>query len=125
MGTEGLTGKLLSDTVAPDYGKQFEIPDMLAYIQGKTELTRTTILDIVKKSDKISELLINPQMFMDNTTNTIKNVLYDETFTILSSRGPGGETHTKRRGRKGWRLVSASAETEHCRPAPGYLASTR
>ena len=77
MGTEGLTGKLLSDTVAPDYGKQFEIPDMLAYIQGKTELTRSTILDIIKKSDKISELLINPQMFMDNTTSTIKNVLYD------------------------------------------------
>ena len=76
MGTEGITGKLLSDTVAPDYGKQFEIPDMLAYIQGKTELTRTTILDIIKKSNKISELLINPQMFMDNTTHTIKNVLY-------------------------------------------------
>jgi type III restriction enzyme len=56
---------------------RFEIPDMLAYIQGKTELTRSTILDIVKKSDKISELLINPQMFMDNTTSTIKSVLYE------------------------------------------------
>jgi len=77
MGTDGVTGKLLSDTVSPDYGKRFEIPDMLAYIQGKTELTRTTILDIIKKSDKISELLINPQMFMDNTTSTIKSVLYD------------------------------------------------
>jgi len=77
MGTDGVSGKLLSDTVAPDYGKRFEIPDMLAYIQGKTELTRSTILDIVKKSDKISELLINPQMFMDNTTSTIKSVLYD------------------------------------------------
>ena len=77
MGTDGVTGKLLSDTLAPDYGLQFKIPDMLAYIQGKTELTRSTILDIVKKSDKISELFINPQMFMDNTTSTIKNVLYD------------------------------------------------
>jgi len=74
---EGVTGQLVSDTVSPNYGKSFEIPDMLAYIQGKTELTRTTILDIVKKSDKISELLINPQMFMDNTTNTIKSVLYE------------------------------------------------
>src|SRR5690606_34170248 len=54
MGTDGVTGKMLSDTVAPDYGNHFEIPDMLAYIQGKTELTRSTILDIVKKSDKIS-----------------------------------------------------------------------
>ena len=77
MGTDGVTGKLLSDTIAPDYGLRFEIPDMLAYIQGKTELTRSTILDIVKKSDKISELLINPQMFMDNTTSTIKSVLYE------------------------------------------------
>ncbi|MBX7205774.1 MAG: DEAD/DEAH box helicase family protein [Bacteroidia bacterium] len=77
MKTDGVSGKLLSDTVAPDYGLHFEIPDMLAYIQGKTELTRSTILDIVKKSDKISELLINPQMFMDNTTSTIKSVLYD------------------------------------------------
>jgi type III restriction enzyme len=77
MGTDGITGILLSDTIAPDYGLRFEIPDMLAYIQGKTELTRTTILDIIKKSDKISELLINPQMFMDNTTSTIKSVLYE------------------------------------------------
>jgi len=74
---EGITGQLVSDTVSPNYGRSFEIPDMLAYIQGKTELTRTTILDIVKKSDKISELLINPQMFMDNATNTIKGVLYE------------------------------------------------
>jgi len=50
---------------------------MLAYIQGKTELTRTTILDIIMKSEKISELLINPQMFMDNATSTIKSVLYE------------------------------------------------
>lgn len=74
---EGVTGQLVSDTVSPNYGKSFDVPDMLAYIQGKTELTRTTILDIIKKSDKISELLINPQMFMDNATSTIKSVLYE------------------------------------------------
>lgn len=74
---EGVTGQLVSDTVSPNYGKSFDIPDMLAYIQGKTELTRTTIFDIVKKSDKIFELLVNPQMFMDNTTSTIKSVLYE------------------------------------------------
>jgi type III restriction enzyme len=67
----------VSDTLAPDYGQHLEIPDMLAYIQGKTELTRSTILDIVKKSDKVSELIVNPQMFMDNTANSIKSVLYD------------------------------------------------
>lgn len=74
---EGVSGELVSDTVIDEYKKSFVIPDMLSYIQGKTELTRTTILNIIKKSGKISELLINPQMFMDNTTSTIKSVLYD------------------------------------------------
>ena len=74
---QGISGQLVSDTVYNEYSKGFEIPDMLAYIQAKTELTRTTILDIIKKSGKIAELLINPQMFMDNTTNTVKKVLYE------------------------------------------------
>ncbi len=73
---EGISGQLVSDSIV-DYGKSFDIPDMLAYIQNKTELTRTTILDIIQKSGKISEVLINPQMFMDNSASTIKSVLYD------------------------------------------------
>ena len=93
MGTDGVTGKLLSDTIAPDFGLNFEIPDMLAYIQGKTELTRSTILDIIKKSDKISELLINPQMFMDNATNTIKSVLYELMIEGIKYEKIGNKTY--------------------------------
>lgn len=50
---------------------------MLAYIQGKTELTRSTILDILKKSGRITELLLNPQLFMDNAVNVVKSALYE------------------------------------------------
>ena len=74
---EGVSGQLLSDSALNDYGSRIEIPDLLAYIQSKTELTRDTILQILKKSGRISDVLINPQMFMDNTTNAIKCVLYD------------------------------------------------
>jgi type III restriction enzyme len=74
---EGVSGQLLSDSASNDYGSKVEIPDILAYIQSKTELTRDTILQILKKSGRISEVLINPQMFMDNATNMIKSVLYD------------------------------------------------
>jgi type III restriction enzyme len=49
---------------------------MLAYIQSKTELTRSTILEILKKSARINELLINPQLFMDNAVLAIKLVFY-------------------------------------------------
>jgi len=74
---EGIEGKLLSDSGDDSYGLQFEIPDMLAYIQGKTELTRGTILEILKKSGRLKELLLNPQLFMDNAVLSIKSVLYE------------------------------------------------
>ncbi len=74
---EGVDGLLVSDSVNDDYGIRFEIPDMLAYIQSKTELTRHTILEILKKSERLSELLLNPQLFMDNAVTAIKSVLYE------------------------------------------------
>lgn len=73
----GVEGLLLSDSGNDNYGLQFEIPDMLAYIQNKTELTRSTILEILKKSGRITELLLNPQLFMDNAVSAIKSVLYE------------------------------------------------
>lgn len=74
---EGIDGQLISDSGDDNYGLRFEIPDMLAYIQSKTELTRSTILEILKKSGRINELLLNPQLFMDNAVISIKSVLYE------------------------------------------------
>jgi len=74
---EGIEGQLVSDSGDDGYDIRFEIPDMLAYIQGKTELTRRTILEILKKSGRIHELLLNPQLFMDNAVTAIKSELYE------------------------------------------------
>jgi type III restriction enzyme len=74
---EGVDGQLVSGSVDDDYGIRFEIPDMLAYIQSKTELTRHTILEILKRSGRLNELLLNPQLFMDNTVAAIKSILYE------------------------------------------------
>lgn len=73
---EGVDGLLVSDSINDDYGLRFEMPDMLAYIQSKTELTRHTILKILKKSERLSESLLNPQFFMDNAVASVKSVLY-------------------------------------------------
>jgi len=72
---EGVDGQLVSDSVNDDYGIRFEMPDMLTYIQSKTELTRHTILKILKKTERLSEVLLNPQFFMDNAVSVIKAVL--------------------------------------------------
>jgi type III restriction enzyme len=73
---EGIDGQLVSDSVNDGYVNRFEIPDALSYIQAKTELTRSTILEILKKSERLSELLLNPQLFMDNAVSAIRLELY-------------------------------------------------
>ncbi|MCP4265346.1 MAG: DEAD/DEAH box helicase family protein [Candidatus Brocadiaceae bacterium] len=55
----------------------FSIPDLLYYIQERTNLTRATILEILKKSGRISEVFKNPQLFLDNAVLVIKDVLFD------------------------------------------------
>ncbi|MFH0757123.1 MAG: DEAD/DEAH box helicase, partial [Bacteroidota bacterium] len=69
-------GQLVSDSANDDYGSVFEIPDLLTYIQSKTELTRATILEILKSSERLKDVLLNPQLFMDNAVSKIKEVLH-------------------------------------------------
>jgi type III restriction enzyme len=57
--------------------KNYEIPDVLGYIQSKTELTRSTILEILKQSKRMNDILVNPQLFLDKTVAAIKTVLYE------------------------------------------------
>lgn len=52
---------------------QYEIPDFVAYIQSKTELTRDTITKIVLQSDRLGEIFNNPQLFMDSVVKIIKD----------------------------------------------------
>ncbi len=73
----GIEGQLISDSGNDSYSFTFEIPDVLAYIQSKTELTRNTILEMLKQSGRINEMLLNPQLFMDHAVSAIKDVLYE------------------------------------------------
>lgn len=90
---EGIEGQLISDSGDDSYRLQFEIPDMLAYIQGKTELTRSTILEIIKKSGRIHELLLNPQLFMDNAVMAIKSELYELMIDGIKYEKIGGKIY--------------------------------
>ena len=51
------------------------VPDILTYIQGKTELTRHTIYEILVQSKRLEEFKINPQQFMDLVVKEIRNVM--------------------------------------------------
>lgn len=58
--------------------QQLTLPDVIANIQAKVELSASTILAIVRGSGKLDEILVNPQAFIDNAAreiNTIKREL--------------------------------------------------
>ncbi len=51
-------------------------PDILTYLQEQTELTRATLVRILKESDRLTEFLIDPQRFMDQVSDIIKHELH-------------------------------------------------
>jgi type III restriction enzyme len=52
------------------------LPDLLAYLQGQTELTRSTLVRILKGSDRLPDFFLNPQRFMDAVAATLKSELH-------------------------------------------------
>ncbi|HEY5535052.1 MAG TPA: DEAD/DEAH box helicase, partial [Ignavibacteria bacterium] len=86
-------GELISDSANDDVVLDFEIPDILAYIRNKTELTRCTILEILRKSKRLKELLLNPQLFMDNAVLKIKEQLHQLMIDGIKYEKIGGKIY--------------------------------
>ena len=53
------------------------LPDILAYLQKETELTRHTLAEILKQSGRLDDFKINPQSFMASVGREISRSLYD------------------------------------------------
>ena len=53
-----------------------QLPDLLAYLQNETELTRSTLVHILKSSGRLAELFNNPQRFMDAVAAILKYELH-------------------------------------------------
>lgn len=53
------------------------LPDILAYLQKETELTRHTLVEILKSSGRLGEFKSNPQAFMSAAGREISRALHD------------------------------------------------
>lgn len=73
---EGVTTEYKGDKLS-SHVSDYYIPDVLGYVQNRTELTRSTIFRILEKSGRLDELAINPQLFMDMVVGRIEQVLQD------------------------------------------------
>ena len=53
------------------------LPDILAFLQKETELTRHTLAEILKRSGRLAEFKVNPQAFMAVVAREISRALHD------------------------------------------------
>lgn len=56
--------------------KALPVPDLLAYLQNETELTRSTLATILQQSGRLDEFFNDPQRFMDGVAHILKYELH-------------------------------------------------
>ncbi|WP_375417729.1 DEAD/DEAH box helicase family protein [uncultured Hymenobacter sp.] len=72
---EGIAGMLAAEAQLSLDTTTYSVPDVYGYLQSRVDVTRPTIFQILKRSGRYAELLINPQMFLDNVVSAIRRTL--------------------------------------------------
>lgn len=95
LSNKGVSANYKGDKVSKSKS-DYVIPDYLNYIQNRTELTRSTIYEILNKSGRLQDLAINPQLFMDYAVSAIRRVLYDLMIDGIEYRRISGAEYEMR-----------------------------
>lgn len=61
-----------------------DLPDLLAYLQNETELTRHTLVEIIRRSGRAEDFKINPQQFITVTVKEITKALRELMLTGIN-----------------------------------------
>lgn len=69
----GVHAKLVNEDVQTYEAKDFPLPDVLSILQDETQLTRRSIAQILIGSGRLSSFTNNPQKFIEQATDLIKN----------------------------------------------------
>jgi len=69
-------GKITSNRIYTISNEQ-PLPDILAFLQRETELTRGTLVKILKQSDRLKDFTANPVMFMAEAAKLITRALHE------------------------------------------------
>lgn len=74
--SEGVAGTALdAERAAETADISYPIPDVFHYVQSRVDVSRPTIYEIVGRSGRAAELLVNPQMFLDALASAVKAAL--------------------------------------------------
>ena len=75
FGNTGIETTMVARENKPTYDVRYPIPDVYGYMQSKTNLSKKTLFEIIKQSDRIGEIEINPQLYLDNVISCIQKTL--------------------------------------------------
>jgi len=73
----GIGGGKISRTNLHKVDNVQALPNLLAFLQKETKLTRKTIVAIIKESGRIKEFAINPAMFMAELAKCINTAMHE------------------------------------------------
>ena len=74
-GVEGSTIRKNNVEFVVNHFNHSHLPDILAFLQRETELTRGTLVEILKQSQRLKEFILNPQAFMTEAAKLINRAL--------------------------------------------------
>jgi type III restriction enzyme len=68
----GVHTSLISESTSLYDINDYVLPDIITYLQNETNLTRRTLIEILRKSSKLSSFTTNPQQFIEQVSAIIK-----------------------------------------------------
>ncbi len=71
------TSRVMQSKVSYLTGKSTPLPDLLAYLQNETELTRHTLVEILLDSGRLNDFEVNPQAFITMAIAELNKALND------------------------------------------------
>ena len=69
----GVHTEQIQETASVYESRSFELPDLITYLQNETNLTRRTIVKIIKKSGRLESFKNNPQKFIEQVATIIQH----------------------------------------------------
>jgi len=69
----GIEGGEVQESIHVYNAKDFQLPDIVSFLQNETNLTRRTLVEILTKCDRLQDFKNNPQKFIDEVSAIIKN----------------------------------------------------
>ena len=69
----GVQAEGISESAAIYESRDYQLPDVVSYLQNETNLTRRTLVEIMKRSNRLEDFKNNPQKYIEQVSAIIRH----------------------------------------------------